>query len=166
MASSYDDFYRHLEPFVRAFIARRVPIDSVQDLVAEVFVVAWRRRDVMPESALPWMYRVARNVVGDNYREVERLRALQRRLASVPAEAAADPAAVTADRAQLFAALSSLSDQDRDILLLAAWEGLDPAGIGSVFEISPGSAAVRLHRARRRLEKSIVDVDESKERRL
>lgn len=120
----------------------------------------------MPESALPWMYRVARNVVGDNYREVERLRALQRRLASVPAEAAADPAAVTADRAQLFAALSSLSDQDRDILLLAAWEGLDPAGIGSVFEISPGSAAVRLHRARRRLEKSIVDVDESKERRL
>jgi len=166
VAARYYDFYQHYEPFVRAFIARRVPVDSVNDLVAEVFVVAWRRREVMPDSALPWLYRVARNVVGDSYRAADRLRALEVRLASVPAEAAMDPADVAAERAQLFAALSSLSSQDRDILFLAAWEGLDAEGIGLVLRISAGSAAVRLHRARKRLDKSIAVVDDASERRL
>ena len=156
MTDSYDEFYRHYEPFVRAFVARRVPVDSIQDLVAEVFLVAWRRRGAMPRAALPWLYRTARNIVGDSYRSVERMRALEQRLVGVPTEAGDDPAMVAAERALLSAALAGLSDQDREILLLAAWEGLEPDGIGSVFGISAGTASVRLHRARRRLESSIV----------
>lgn len=160
MAAEYDDFYRHYEPFVSAFVERRVPIDSVPDLVSEVFVVAWRRRHDLPESALPWLYRTARNIIGDSYRSAERLRELHRRLAAVPVEATGDPGIVATDRSALFDALSALDDRDREILLLAAWEGLESDAIGAVFGISAGSAAVRLHRARRRLEKLIVDSDQ------
>ncbi len=160
----YDDFYRHYAPFIRAFIARRVPAGSVEDLLAEVFVVAWRRRDDMPPSALPWLYRAARNIVGDSYRSVERMRALRERMASVPAEAVGDPGAIAADRALLVDALQSLGEEDREILLLAAWEGLDTPAIGEVFGITPGAASVRLHRARQRLEKWMAIADESPRR--
>ena len=160
MADAYEDFYRHYEPFVRAFIARRVPIDSIDDLVAEVFVVAWRRRGDMSASALPWLYRTARNIVGDSYRSIERLHALKQKIAAVPADAGSDPATVTADRALLCSTMAELSERDREILLLAAWEGLNPDAIGMVLGISAGSAAVRLHRARRRLERSITLYDE------
>lgn len=153
MTHGYDDFYRHYAPFVRAFVARRVPAGSVEDLLAEVFVVAWRRREDVPPSALPWLYRAARNIVGDSYRSVERMRALRERMAAVPSEAVGDPAAIAADRSLLVDALQALGEQDREILLLAAWEGLDATAIAEVFAITPGAAAVRLHRARQRLEK-------------
>ena len=44
------------------------------------------------------------------------------------------------------------SEADREILLLAAWEGLTTGEIGTVLGCSPNTAAVRLHRARRRLD--------------
>ena len=51
------------------------------------------------------------------------------------------------------AALRRLGPRDQEILQLAAWDGLDIAGLATVLECSPGAAAMRLHRARTRLEK-------------
>jgi RNA polymerase sigma-70 factor (ECF subfamily) len=57
-------------------------------------------------------------------------------------------------------ALCALSDRDREILLLVAWDGLEPARVARALGVRPGAFAVRLHRARRRLAKLLADPDD------
>ncbi len=154
MRPSFEDFHRHYEPFVRAYLRRRASADGVDGLVSEVFAIAWRRFDSVPADGLPWLYRTARNVVGNRYRTDARLAALNTKLRSVPTEDLTDPADVVGERELLLAALGSLSDDDRELLLLVAWEGLTTAEVAQVLELSQGAVAVRLHRARRRLEQA------------
>ena len=144
----FDDFYDHYQPFVAAFVGRRVPVDAAPDIVAEVFAVAWKRRQIIPVDALPWLYRTARNVVGTHYRSAERLTALRTKLRAVPVEASADPSDVFAGRDALVAAFSSLNDDERELLLLVAWEGLSNAETAEVMGIGHRAVAVRIHRAR------------------
>jgi len=152
---AYDDFYEHYKPFVAAFISRRISYDDVDDVVAEVFAVAWRRREVVPSDALPWLYRTARNLIGNRYRSETRLRALQEKLQSVPAEQGRDPADSTMSRVRLFDAFAALSDDDQELLLLVAWEGLTVQDIARVLDLSPGATSVRLHRARSKFETAL-----------
>ena len=51
----------------------------------------------------------------------------------------------------VLAAMAELRPKDREILLLAAWEGLSHAEIGTVIGCSENASAIRLHRARQRL---------------
>lgn len=159
----YDDFYEHYEPFVAAYVGRRVHADAVADLVAEVFVASWRRREVVPANALPWLYRTAHNVIGNAYRSESRLQSLREKLGSVPAEHGRDPAAVAADRQRLLQAFADLSDDDRELLLLVAWEGLAVPDIAEVLDLSPGATSVRLHRARARFEAGLGNDPEQRE---
>lgn len=154
----FDDFHRHYQPFVAAFVGRRVPVDAVPDIVAEVFAIAWKRRRIVPDDALPWLYRTARNVVGTHYRSTERLAALRTKLLSVPTEAASDAAEVATSRAVLVAAFTALEDEDRELLLLVAWEGLANAEAASALGLSRNAASVRLHRARTRFEQALTDL--------
>jgi len=153
----YEQFYGHYQPYVAAYVERRVQADDAADLVAEVFSIAWRRRDAVPDDALPWLYKAARNVIGTKYRSATRLQALRQKLIDSPAEETRDPADVAADRDRLFRAFADLSDDDRELLLLVAWEGLSPDDIGRVLGISRGAAAVRLHRARTRFEDAMTE---------
>jgi len=154
---SYEQFYAHYHPYVAAFVARRVSVEDAADLVAEVFSIAWRRRDAVPDDALPWLYTTARNVVGDKYRSTKRLQALRQKLIDAPVEATTDPADVAADRDRLFRAFAGLADDDRELLLLVAWEGLSSDDIARVLGISSGAAAVRRHRARTRFEEAMAE---------
>jgi RNA polymerase sigma-70 factor (ECF subfamily) len=138
-------------PAVFGYAARRLGPDDAPDAAAEVFAVAWRRLSSMPEEpdTLPWLYGVARRVVANaarSRRRRERLAARAGSLAGPVPEAAGDDA---------LAALDALSEKDREILLLAAWEGLDPRQMAAVLGCSPNAASVRLHRARRRLERAM-----------
>lgn len=157
--SDYDVFYGHYRPFVEAFVVRRVPEADVADLVAEVFTIAWRRREVVPADALPWLYRTARNVVGTRYRSNARLAALQQKLSAVPGEPPVDPAEVSGARDRLFRAFAALSEDDRELLLLVAWEGLENHEVAEVLGITPSTCAVRLHRARSRFEAALTSGD-------
>ena len=128
------------------YLARRLGDDDLaEDLTSEVFVVAWRRRHDAPADSLPWLYGVARRVLA-NDRRAARLHALRvRALADRLAAAAPDePSGAVAE------ALAGLGERDREILLLAAWEGLTPAEIAAALGCLPATARVRLHRARRR----------------
>jgi RNA polymerase sigma-70 factor, ECF subfamily len=133
---------------VRAYAWRRGP-DKADDVVAETFLVAWRRLDDVPSDARPWLIGIARNVRLNEARADRRRSALGRRLASAEPRSAGD--ATPAVAGELGRALGALSERDREILLLAAWEELDAAGIGAVVGCTRATAAVRLHRARRRL---------------
>jgi RNA polymerase sigma-70 factor (ECF subfamily) len=131
---------------VRAYARRRIDPVSADDTVSEVFAVAWRRLDDVPEAALPWLLGCARRVLAHQHRRLRRDVALAERLGTT-----AGPPAPTGDPV-LGRALSQLSARDREVLLLVAWEGLDPAQAARVLGCSRNTLAVRLHRARRRLD--------------
>jgi len=114
--------------------------------------VAWRRRSVVPEDALPWLYGVARRALADQRRGASRRRRLGLRLRSVATE---EPPALTLDDPELMAALGRLSAGDREALLLCYWEELEPGQMARALGCSRAAAAVRLHRARRRLAREL-----------
>ena len=88
-------------------------------MVAETFLVAWRRLDELPEEAKPWLLGVARRVLSNQRRAAGRRNALTERVADTTASEQ-EPA----ERPAVFQALARLSDSDRELLLLVAWDGL------------------------------------------
>ena len=139
-------FARH-HPRIYGYAARRVGSTDASDIAAEVFTVAWRRLRRVPHEpeTLPWLYGVARKVVANLERSQRRADRLTARHASPEygVHSSGSPGVV--------AALDGLRQDDREILMLAAWEGLSPAAIGAVLGCSANAAVVRLHRARARL---------------
>jgi RNA polymerase sigma-70 factor (ECF subfamily) len=139
---------------VLAFARRRVGADEADDVLAETFLVAWRRRRDVPSDSLPWLYAVAGNVVRNRLRSERRRDALQARMAVEPApatvgEESPDP--------KLRQALERLKPIDREALLLTAWEELPPDRAARAAGCSRATFHVRLHRARRRLAEALEE---------
>lgn len=143
--AAYDEHVRA----VAAFALRRVPTAAdAEDIVSETFLVAWRRFDEAPGDLRPWLFGVARMVLRHHYRASQRRDALSARLAGALASLGQD----SSGQNWLAEALPTLSEGDRDVLTLTAWEGLSHAEAGRVLGCSAAAVAVRLHRARLRLE--------------
>lgn len=134
-------------PAVRAYARRRTDPASADDVVMEVFVVACRRLDAVPDEPLPWLLGCARRVLANQRRTAHRSDALVVRISSTLGSPTLEPDAGE----RLEQALSALRESDREVLLLNAWDDLDGAALGTVLGCSRTAAAVRLHRARRRL---------------
>jgi RNA polymerase sigma-70 factor, ECF subfamily len=135
---------------VRAYALRRINPASADDTVSDVFVVACRRIDEIPADALPWLLACARRVLANQYRGARRRLALVDRLSALDGKIVTRPGTDDAPDA-LLRALESLSAEDRELLMMIAWEGLEPARAAAALECSRATLAVRLHRARRRL---------------
>ena len=155
----FELLYSEHAPAVKAYIQRRAQPSVADDLVAEVFLVCWRRLDKLPAEPLPWLLGVARRVLSTQRRGERRGVALYRRLAESdapqPAVGALSPVASSAGAA-LRVALEQLSESDRELLLLIAWEGLSPTQAATVLGVKAATARVRLHRARRRLARALA----------
>lgn len=140
---------------VRAYAWRRVQPDTVDDIVAEVFSIAWRDRARVPtDRALPWLYRTAAHVLSHHHRAACR-RTLREQRTAVFAEVPDDADAVT-DSVLVASALDQLDDADAEILRLAYWEDLPAPDIALVLGATPGAVRTRLTRARGRL-RAILD---------
>jgi RNA polymerase sigma-70 factor (ECF subfamily) len=131
---------------------------DVQDAVAEVFLTAWRRLDDVPagDAARVWLYATARRVIANQRRSSRRWDALHLRLAeeALPAE----PAVAASEAALVREVLRSLGPRDREVLLLAEWEGLSATEIAKVVGCRPVTARGRLHRARQRFRLAFEDL--------
>ncbi len=140
-------FETHTTAIFRYF-ARRAPLDDVDDLTADVFTTAWRRRDVIPQGAeLPWLYQTAGFTLSNHRRKGR-----PEPVADVPEDASGDdPADLAVNDDELKLVLAQLSPRDRRILLLHAWEGLDGDALAVALGISRGGADAALSRARARL---------------
>jgi RNA polymerase sigma factor (sigma-70 family) len=139
---------------VLAFARRRCGADEAEDVLAETFLIAWRRRDDVPADALPWLYAVARNVVSNRQRSQRRRTALEARIAAEP------PLALPEERdpdPRLRAALATLKPIDREALLLTAWEDLSIDRAARAAGCTEATFHVRLHRARKRLAKALEE---------
>ena len=139
---------------VLAYAKRRVDPDVAQEVLADTFVVAWRRVGEVPDDALPWLLVVARNTIANHHRSHRRRAALHNQLALLDSLANTVPGVdvTVTDRAEVLARLASLTDSQREALLLVAWDGLTPAEAARVAGCSVSTFQVRLFRARRRLQ--------------
>jgi RNA polymerase sigma factor (sigma-70 family) len=142
---------------VLAYATRRVeqPADAA-DVVAETFLVAWRRFREMPpgDEARLWLYGVARRVLANHHRGDARRERLRQRLLSF---AQSSPGIDLPSRFAVRQALATLGESDRELLMLTAWEGLEPREAAAVLGISAAAARTRLSRARTRLRNILGD---------
>lgn len=144
---------------VMAFALRRTPGREVaEDAVAETFAVAWRRRDLIPEEPLPWLCGIALRVLANQRRSSERRRRLGDRLEheANAREVGAEPADAVGRRGAFSSAFRCLGEDDREVLRLVAWDGLNTREAASALGCSAAAFRVRLHRARRRLSKQLA----------
>ncbi len=163
-------FRDHFGPVYR-FIARRVGQALADDLAAEVFATAYRRRTAYrPErgSLRSWLYGIAANVVRGHWRDEQQFLEFDARTArevigpSPPAQfaEAADERVIAATLAPRIAAgLAALSREQREVVLLHAWADLSHEEIATALRIKPGTARSRLSRARAALRKQLGEFD-------
>jgi RNA polymerase sigma-70 factor (ECF subfamily) len=133
-----------------AYLIRRAAAEDAADLLAEVYLVAWRRRADLPpgDERRLWLFGVARRVLAAHHRTT----AARLDAESVSTEGCAPEKSDDHQRAEAVrSALASLSDLDRELVTLTTWEGLSPAEAARAVGITAGTARVRLHRARARL---------------
>ncbi len=169
-SESFEEVYRTCGTAVLGYALRRSDSrEDALDAVAETFAIAWRRRADMPADAgdvRPWLFGIARRCLANARRGSDRAGRLGHRLAqSLPPDAVPDPALLherSADGRRVRAALRELSEEDRELLTLVAWEGLTPAQAAAALGLPAGTARVRLHRARGRL-RAALDVPASPE---
>jgi RNA polymerase sigma-70 factor, ECF subfamily len=135
---------------VTAYARRRGSRDP-DGIAAEAMTIAWRRLDDVPaDDPLPWLYGTARNLVLAEARRSAPV------VATAPEPEVAEPLPVELDP-MLERALRTLSDLDREALLLVAWEDLTPGQAAKALGISPVAFRVRLLRARRRFQASLEE---------
>jgi RNA polymerase sigma factor (sigma-70 family) len=135
-----------------AYALRRTErLADAEEIVAETMLVAWRRHEKLPagDEAIPWLYGVARRVLANQRRSQARRRRLELLLQPLT-RSSIDPAS-PAEVDAVIAATQRLPEADQEVLRLAAWEGLSHAQIAVSLGCSENAAALRLHRARRRL---------------
>jgi RNA polymerase sigma-70 factor (ECF subfamily) len=156
--AEFRDLYDATRPQLIAYAFRRTHnSEDAADLVADVFAIAWRRFDLVPrdDRALLWLYATARRVLANGTRRSatrsKLIDRLQHEIECVGNPPSADDESITA-----LAALRRLSDGDREILMLAGWEGLTAAEQACVLGCSVNAARIRLHGARVRLQEALT----------
>ena len=141
---------------IRSYCLRRLPMSEVNDAVAEVFLVVWRRIDDVPDGdeARLWLYGIARNVVRNTLRSARRRTRLVGKLGPIQQTTGPDPEMLLVRRSADNDVLDALAELRRavlEILRLSFWEGLSNTETATVLGIEPHAATMRLGRARNRL---------------
>ena len=141
----FAEFYRAHYSLILTTCERRLSDrKAAEDATAEVFRVAWERAKVGKELTLAWLYVVARNLVGREYRRNRR-----RPTHVLTAVEPAVEGTASADRAlEVRAALTRLKPAERELLFMAYWEDLSPEEMAGILGCSVPALWVRLNRAR------------------
>lgn len=137
---------------LRRFVVRRTApgwgVDP-DDVVAEVFATAWRRREEFSQPhRVGWLYRTAHFCLAAAVRRARRGESYSQ---LDDRDVAPDPAVIVTENDALAEAWRSLSDLDREVLRLSAWEGLSGSDLACALQMSPSAAYSALSRARHRM---------------
>lgn len=138
----FEQIYAEHRDAVRAYVRRRASEELVDDVVADVFLVCLRRIDDVPSNPLPWLYGVARKTLANERR---------RRAQTPPVDAWVTRDPEPLGDSILAAAFAELSERDREVLRLVAWEGLTLRDAARTLGCSVVATRVRYHRAKSRL---------------
>jgi RNA polymerase sigma factor (sigma-70 family) len=158
---------RYCAMLYRYAYRRLGPSGSAEDVVADAFVVAFRKRngyDLAKADARPWLFGIlTREIARRRRTEEARYRAIGRAGTDEEVEEFADrvvsAVAAQAVRGALGAALGRLRPAERDVLLLIAWGDLSYEEVAESLSIKIGTVRSRLHRARRQLKEALGSQD-------
>jgi RNA polymerase sigma factor (sigma-70 family) len=158
-------FQRH-EPSIQRYVVRRLGADAADDIVAETFLLAFRRRadyDTARGNVLPWLYGIATNLLGRHRRDEIRLYKALARTGIDPVIApftdqVDERVTATAASRRLAEALARLKPGYRDALLLVAWGGLSYEETAAALDIPVGTVRSRISRARADLRRTLGDL--------
>ncbi|MEM9565612.1 MAG: RNA polymerase sigma factor [Actinomycetota bacterium] len=156
---AFEAIYADHASAVAAYALRRARSEDVGDVVAETFIVVWRRLAEVPgePETRPWVLGVARRALANQRRGRNRRTELGRKLQGLVPVAVGDPAELVSggELDPVLRAIEQLSETDRELLRLVAWEQLSPTEIALVMGLSAVTVRKRLHRARERLRQAI-----------
>jgi RNA polymerase sigma-70 factor, ECF subfamily len=116
-----------------AYVSRRVPSSAVDDVVADVFAAAWRDLDQIDGDPLIWLYRIGRHTVSNQWRAAQRRARLTDRLRQNDRGVGGDYSEHVGWKEPFEAAFAALSEADREVLRLVAWEDLTRAEAAAVL---------------------------------
>ncbi len=152
VAVTLEDLLPGLMPeLLRYFVRRLADREDAADALADTLVVLWRQEKRLPsdvEGFRRYAFGVAARVLATARRGRLRRTALADRLRAVLTVVEAPTPEVDLE---LRAALDALSERDRELVLLVAWEGFGVAEAGAVLGLKPDAARQRYSRARARL---------------
>lgn len=147
-----DLWFREHSARVFSYLLHRTDQQTAEDLLQEVFVIAFRKAYAVPEQPLGWLFATARRVLANHTRGRTRQQHMLSQLrVAENVKPVVDDIAATHARWSFFELLGQLSETDQEILTLAAWYGLSPAEAAQALDCRPNTYSVRLHRARQRL---------------
>ena len=167
-AASFAVLYDRHAPALFRYLTRRLGPTIAQDLLAETFLAAFRRRDsydLNRPDARPWLYGIAGNLVRRHRRGEARMLSAYARTGIDPVTASADEdsldrLAAASYEPALARALASLSARERDVVLLIAHAELNYEEVADALQIPVGTVRSRLSRARRRLRQHLPEIDQ------
>jgi RNA polymerase sigma factor (sigma-70 family) len=148
--SEFESFYRSHFDAVSHYVKRRLPRSSHDEVVAAVFVVAWRKFAEPADPSLPWLYRIARYEVAHERRRLDR-----RPIATDLTDLELTQTSPSEEVFDVSSAFRQLSERDAELLRLVHWEELSRNDIARVFGCSVNAVNVRYHRALDRLSGAI-----------
>mgnify|MGYP001813208938 CR=1 FL=1 len=152
----FERLYHEHAQAVYAYCLRRTSREEAKDATADVFAVAWRRWEDVPNDggALPWLYGVAKNVLRDRSRSMRRRDRLTVKIGSQPAEHAEGPepqVVRSTEHEEVLAAIAKLPAKDQEIIRLVEWEGLSREQVADMMFVSRAAIDKRLTRAYKKL---------------
>jgi RNA polymerase sigma-70 factor (ECF subfamily) len=153
-ASRFEELYQSSYQDILSYALRRVPRPELAaDIVADTFLVAWRRLDEIPtDQARLWLFGVARNVLANHQRSARREHELNHKLRLELSEMVTPE---PGERPEIGLAFRSLTETDQELLRLTAWEGLSPEELAVTLGCTANAARIRLHRARKRFAEAL-----------
>jgi RNA polymerase sigma-70 factor (ECF subfamily) len=159
-AERFEALYTGSYQEITGYVRRRVPPDAADDVVAQVFTVAWRRFGQVPGPPQDrlWLFGVARNCAAEHHRAATRRLRLRTRLSQEPAAVAhvPGPGGPDHDPGPVLAALASLKPKDREALQLVLWDELSHAEAAAVLGCTVNAFELRYRRARNRVRDAIA----------
>jgi RNA polymerase sigma-70 factor (ECF subfamily) len=163
---AFERVWRDEMPRVFSYASRHVGRADAHDVVAETFTVAWRRWDQISDPPFPWLLGVARHVVANHVRTLQRRRRLEDRVRLLTAVTGRSAQHIDhAERLDAMRRLAALGEREREALLLIAWDGLTTEQTASLLGISPAAVRKRVSRARAAIDGTDAPTDEPEETR-
>jgi len=162
-AERFEALYTGSYQEISGYVRRRVPPDAADDVVAQVFTVAWRRFGQVPSPPQDrlWLFGVARNCTAEHHRAATRWLRLRARLSQEPAAAAhmpgpGGPDGVGPDPGPVLAALAELRPKEREALQLVLWDELSHTEAAAVLGCTVNAFELRYRRARNRVRDALA----------
>lgn len=147
--NAFERLYELYGQMVHGILLARVPWGEVDDLVQDVFLLAFRRLSGLRDPAAfgGWLAMIARNRALDFHRR-------SREMAELPEELAGRQSR-SAEAREVLELIRSLPEAYRETLVLRLVEGMTGPEIAERTNLTPASVRVNLHRGMKLLREKL-----------